>query len=62
MSTVLWVLGVWLLVSLPFGMFIGWICSLNGLDGEQLPISHERPITTAPAADYAAVGAIRIPA
>ena len=29
MAIVLWVLGVWLLASLPVALFIGQVCSLN---------------------------------
>ena len=45
MTTVLWVLGVWCLASLPAALLIGGLCSLNGLEGE------ERWITSAPPAD-----------
>jgi hypothetical protein len=60
MTTVLSVLGAWLLVSLPFAMFIGSVCRLNRLNSQELPISDELPITTTPAAAHAAVGAVRI--
>ena len=35
MATVLYVLMVWFLASVPFALFIGWLCSLNqlSLDG-----------------------------
>ena len=35
MTTVLWVLGVWLLASLPVALLIGGLCSLNDLEGEE---------------------------
>jgi hypothetical protein len=35
MTTVLWVLGVWLLASIPLALFIGQVCSLNRLEGEE---------------------------
>ena len=54
MATVLSILGVWLLVSLPFAMFIGSVCRLNRLDSDELAL------TTTPAAAHAAVGAFRI--
>ena len=52
MSTVLWVLGVWLLVSVPFGMFIGLMLGLNGPD-------QEMPITPAPLADHETFDTVR---
>lgn len=52
MSTVLWVLGVWLLVSVPFGILFGSICKSNGSDREDLPL------TPAPA-DHETFGAVR---
>jgi hypothetical protein len=51
-STVLWVLGVWLLVSVPFGMFIGLMCGLNGSD-------QELPITPTPLADHETFDTVR---
>lgn len=74
MSAVLWVVGLWLLVSLPLGLLIGGMCGLNRFESEELPMSGELsfgdepsigddlPITTARAADLAALGAARIPA
>jgi predicted transporter len=52
-STVLWVLGVWLLVSMPFGMFVGLMCGFNGSDHEELPI------TPAPPADHKTFDTVR---
>jgi hypothetical protein len=52
MSTVLWVLGVWLLVSVPFGILFGSICRSNGSDREALPL------TPAPA-DHETFGVVR---
>ena len=73
MSAVLWVVGLWLLVSLPLGLLIGGMCGLNRFESEELPmggellfgepsIDDDLPITTARAADLAALGAARIPA
>ena len=68
MSAVLLFVGVWLLVSLPFGMFFGWMCSLNGPDADELPIKGEplisdgQPIATAPATDLSPFGPVGIPA
>ena len=62
MSTMLWVLGVWLFASLPFGTFIGWMCSLSGPDNDERLIRDELPIPTAPAADHAPFGALGISA
>jgi hypothetical protein len=71
---VLWVVGLWLLVSLPLGLLIGGMCGLNRFESEELPlsgellsgdepsISDELPTTTARAADLAALGAAGIPA
>ena len=62
MSAVLWIVGGWLLVSLVFGMFFGCMCSLNGPDTDELPISDGLPITAALSADLAALDAVGIPA
>ena len=74
MSAAIWIVGVWLLVSLPFALFIGRMCSLNSLDSDALLISGELPInsalrisdkmptTAATAVDLAAFGAAGIPA
>ena len=35
MTMVLWVLGVWLLVSLPVALFIGTVCSPNCFEDDQ---------------------------
>ena len=43
----LWIVGVWLSGSLVFGMFFGCMCSLNGPDTEELPISDGLSITAA---------------
>lgn len=56
MTTVLWVLGVWLLATLPVALFIGRVCSLNRLEGE------ERWITSAPPADQETFSGVRIAA
>jgi hypothetical protein len=51
-STVLWILGVWLVASVPFGMVIGSMCGLNGSD-------RDLPITPAPPADHETLDAVR---
>ena len=35
MTTVLWVVGVWFLASLPLAVFIGAVCRLNRIEGEE---------------------------
>jgi hypothetical protein len=62
MSAVLWIVGGWLLVSLVFGMVFGCMCSLNGSDTHELPISDGMPITAALSADLAALDEFGIPA
>ena len=41
MSVVLFVLGAWVLVSVPMGLLLGWACGLNQLssDGGEVPIA-----------------------
>ena len=50
MSVVLFVLGAWVLVSVPMGLLLGWACGLNQLssDGGAVPIAHsaERSMLT----------------
>ena len=45
MMMMLWVLGVWLLASVPVALFIGQLCSLNPLARD------EEWLTSAPPAD-----------
>ena len=44
MATVLWVLGVWSLVSLPAGLLIGSVCSLNRRAGEERWVADVRVV------------------
>ena len=62
MSAALWIVGVWLPVSVVFGMVFGCMCSLNGPDTDELPISDGVPVTAVPSADVAALAAVGIPA
>ena len=44
MSVVLFVLGAWVLVSVPMGLLLGWACGLNKLssDGGEDPAQAPR--------------------
>ena len=51
MSIALYVLGVWLIASIPVGLLVGWACRLNGLAQDDELARIDNPTRTQAAVD-----------